>query len=230
LDLTGFGKIAKAIPPEVYTRTAKSALTVFEKVIAPITETTHGFGRYIRQKFDNMVEVEKAIAAFTIEKACLKAQKRASSQGISVGVPQHPKSFVKALEEASRETDPLLHEMWASLLASQLLPGDCHPHFVEILQHFSPSEAILLISLHDGDAVGENDGKYISIDIDRVSSWIAHAEDAEPKPWTASCILLIDFGFADLKAQLWKEPKEDDRPSILYRTRAGSEFLKTVSP
>jgi hypothetical protein len=35
LDLAGFGKIAKAIPKEVYERSAKTLLTTFEKLTAP---------------------------------------------------------------------------------------------------------------------------------------------------------------------------------------------------
>ena len=58
--------------------------------------------------------------------------------------PVSTKTFVKAIEEASKESDPLLHEMWANLLASQLVEETCHPHFVQILSHFSPAEAKLL--------------------------------------------------------------------------------------
>lgn len=60
LDIAGFGKIAKAIPPKVYERSATTLLTAFQQITAPITETTSGLGRYLRQKFDNMVEAEKA--------------------------------------------------------------------------------------------------------------------------------------------------------------------------
>ena len=232
-DLAGLGKLAKAIPAEVYNRTTKSVLTSFEKLIAPITETTSGFGRYIRQKFDGMVEVEKAIATYTLEEACAKAKAKAAELQVCTILPAHPKMFVKALEEGSKETDPLLHQMWASLLASQMLDGFCHPHFVEILPHFSPSEAKLLVSLRDKNTVGANGGQFMSLDIDMFGHWIMHADDAEPKLWTLSCTLLYEFGFADLLAPDTPVELIDSlsysRAPILYRTRSGEEFIKAVS-
>jgi len=172
-DIIGFGKIAKAIPPQVYERSAETLLTTFEKLTAPITETTAGFGRYLRQKFDNMVEAEKAIATYSIEKAINKARLKAEKSGRLIRPPLHPKSFIKAVEESSKETDPLLHEMWANLLASQLIDGQTsHPHFVEILPHFSPEEAQILISLLPMAAVGENAGCYFYATDDSFDYWI----------------------------------------------------------
>jgi hypothetical protein len=146
LDLVGIGKLAKAIPSAVYTQTAKTALTTFEKVVAPITESLHGVGRWVRQKFDTMVEVEKAIAAYTIQEAMERAKARLKA-GDELRKPSHEKSFVIAFEQASKEVDPLLHELWTNLLASQLSDEASHPHFVELLAHLGPSEAALLISL-----------------------------------------------------------------------------------
>ena len=173
-----------------------------------------------------MVRVEKAIATYTLEQARIKAKAKAACLGVSMISPPHLKSFVRALEEASKETDPLLHEMWASLLGSQLLQGYCHPHFVELLPHFSPAEARLLVSLRDWNAVGEHGGEYIMFNIDRLSHWLAHADDNEPKPWTLSCTLLIEFGLADLLATKRTKPGS---PPILHRTHSGTGFLKAVS-
>ena len=92
LDIAGFGKIAKAIPPKVFERSASALITTFEQLVAPITESTSGLGRYLRQKFDNMVEVERAIA---------RAKARAAEIGKPLAPPVHPKSFVKCIEEAS---------------------------------------------------------------------------------------------------------------------------------
>jgi hypothetical protein len=226
LDLAGLGKLAKAIPKEVYTKTTDTLLTSFKKLVAPITETSDGLGRYIHQKFDSMVKEEKALATYTLRQACTRAKAKAASLGVVTVPPAHPKSFVKALEEASKETDPLLHELWANLLASQLLDGYCHPHFVELLPHFSPAEARLLLSLRDWNTVGEHGGKVVMFNIDRCSHWIAHVDDTEAKPWTISCTFLIEFGLADLLA--WRDHKRGD-PPILYRTFSGTEFLKAVS-
>src|SRR6266850_8567238 len=99
LDVAGFGKIAKAIPAKVYQRSAEVVLTTFQDLIAPITETTSGLGRYIRQKFDAMVEVEKALATYTLEEATVRAQARVARAGGSLRPPIHPKTFVRAIEE-----------------------------------------------------------------------------------------------------------------------------------
>ncbi len=225
LDIVGFGKIANAIPKEVYERSAATLLTTFEKLTAPITETTSGLGRYLRQKFDNMVEVEKAIAIFTVEKALCRAKVKAERAGGLLHAPAHSKSFVKAIEEASKETEPLLHEMWSNLLASQLAGEPCHPHFVEILPHFSPAEAKLLVSLLPKSDVGEHGGGYLQYDPDSFTHWVRKTDD-ELNPWCLSCKLLLEFRFADLLAL-----KSNDRPkvAILYRTRSGEDFLAAVS-
>ncbi len=116
LDLIGLGKTAKAIPKKVYEETTHALIKNFNEIVAPITELTSGFGRYLRQKFDNMVEAEKAIGAFTIQNAIEKANKK---QAISP--PKHAKSFIKSFEEASKETDPTLHELWENIISNQLI-------------------------------------------------------------------------------------------------------------
>jgi hypothetical protein len=224
-DLTGLGKVAKAIPKEVYLRTTEALLTTFENLVAPITETSSGFGRYIRQKFDGMVEVEKAIATYTLEKAVARAKAKAALSGAHLK-PVHSKSFVRALEEASKETDPLLHEMWANLLTTQIVDGKSHPHFVETLTHFSPAEAQILSSLNLESNVGENNGPYFYASYDSFKWWVKNATDSEKKPWDYSCSLLCEFGFAYV---LSLEDRSDENVVILYRTTFGEAFLKTVS-
>jgi len=224
LDIAGFGKIAKAIPKEVYERSAATLLTTFEKLTAPITETTSGLGRYLRQKFDNMVEVEKAIATYTIEKAIYRAKQRCERFGGSLHAPVHPKSFVRAIEEASKETDPLLHEMWSNLLASQLSEDVCHPHFVEVLPHFSPADARLLLSLFRRSEVGENEGGFLTFSADSFTYWV-NKTGGDLNPWSLSCEMLIEFRFADL---LGPKPRQNG-VAILYRTASGDAFLTAVS-
>lgn len=225
IDIAGFGKIAKAIPAEVYERSAATLLTTFQQLVAPVTETTGGLGRYLRQKFDNMVEAEKAIATYTVEKAVVRARVITQKAGKELQAPTHPKSFVKAIEEASKETDPLLHEMWANLLTSQLIDNKCHPHFVEILPHFSAAEAKLLVSLIPQSEVGEGSG-YFMYTFDSFAHWIRKNGD-EIKPWTISCMLLCEFHFADILAPKGDYPKD---VTILYRTATGTAFLAAVTP
>jgi hypothetical protein len=226
LDIAGFGKIAKAIPKKVYERSTEVLLTTFQQLTAPITATTSGLGRYLDQKFETMVEVEKAIATYTIEKAISRAQARVSHAGKQLCTPSHPKTFIKTIEEASRETDPLLHEMWANLLASQLTDSNCHPHFVEILSHFGPDEAKLLLSLLPKSEVGENGGGYLLFDYDSSFPYWMRKNGGQLEPWTISCILLCEFQFAGVLA-----PKgtASNGTTILYRTSLGSSFLSVVS-
>lgn len=229
-DLLGFGKLAKAIPDSVYEKSTETLLTTFEKLTAPITETTSGFGRYLRQKFDNMVSAEKAIATYTLEKAIRRARKKARKHHLSINPPIHPKSFVKAIEEASKETDPLLHEMWASLLASQMIQQQCHPHFVEILPHFSPAEAHLLVSLYNRDQVGQTGGGYLYFSYDIFRNWVRKAGDTNLETWTYSCVLLCEFGFADVLAPKKNTYPKEKEVTILFRTVSGNGFLETVTP
>lgn len=229
-DLGGIGKVAQAIPPEVYSKTAGTLLTTFKQLVAPITETTSGFGRYVRQRFDNMVLAEKALATYTLEKAIHRAKIKAERQSLRFGMPPHPKSFIKALEEASKETDPVMHEMWTNLLASSLVEGCCHPHFVESLSHFSPAEAKILVSLREVGEVGEHGGGYLMIFIDEIRYWVTHADDPQPKPWTVSCTLLTDWGFAELLGMKNPpNPPDKNTPTIMFRTIPGNAFLKAVS-
>jgi hypothetical protein len=227
LDIVGFGKIAKAIPEKVYDRSTKTLLTTFENLTAPITEATAGFGRYLRQKFDNMVEAEKAIATYTVEKAIERARSKANKTGRLVRPPLHPKSFVKSVEEASKETDPLLHEMWANLLASQLIDDQSHPHFVEILPHFSPAEAHILISLLPKSEVGKHGGAYLSFTYDSFEHWIRKIGDSKLNKWTLSCVLLCEFHFADILAPAGNYARN---VTLLYRTASGEAFLDAVTP
>jgi len=229
LDLVGLGKLAKAIPEEVYTQSTEVITNTFTQLIAPITESTSGLGRYIRQKFDNMVEVEKAIATYSVQNAIAKAEEKATKKGIKIINPVHSKSFIKAIEESSKETDPTLHEMWENLIADQLVNINFHPHFVEILPHFSPIEANLLISLLNQDEVGENDGGYFGGPHDWILHWVRKNGEKQLNDWTYSCELLREFHFADILPPKDATYNEDENVTILYRTKAGNTFLEAVS-
>lgn len=225
LDLLGIGKLVKSIPPEVYTRSTKTALAMLEELASPVTETTAGLGRYIKQKFDNMVDIEKARGSYAVEEAIRRAREKSHITGRIMQSPASPKTFVKAIEEASKESDPLLYEMWANLLASQLVEETCHPHFVEILSHFSPAEAKLLNSLLPLNEVGENAGGYIGETEGSFTHWMAKS-GGELSPWSVSCELLLDFKFAGMVPP---KGSKHNHATILYRTKLGSAFLSAVS-
>ena len=129
LDVTGVGKIAKAIPAKAWSRLVETACTTFEQCLAPITSTNSGIGRLIQAKFDRLADVEKVLAADVL----LRATQRATSAA------KHPSSSMKSsivvavLEHAGSETDVNLRELWANLLAQEITSGDVHPEVVRIL-------------------------------------------------------------------------------------------------
>ena len=225
LDIFGFGEVAKAIPEKVYEQTADAALTTLKQLISPLTALTSGTGRYLTQKFDNMVDAEKAVAVYTMQKAIHKAKQRCAHIGIPLSPPQNTKVFVRTVEEASKEADPLLHEMWTNLLAAQFTDIGCHPHFVESLTHFSPEEAHLLIELLPIDSIGENSGGFIGSIENYFTHWLPHA-NGNIREWSISCTLLCDFNFANVAGPKSGKP---ERTAILYRTHLGSKFLEAVS-
>ncbi|MCD8401407.1 Abi-alpha family protein [Tenacibaculum finnmarkense] len=222
LDLIGLGETAKAIPKEVYTATTNAIISKFSDIVSPITETTSGIGRYIRQKFDNMVEAEKVIAAVTLENAINKAKNQSD-----LIKPKHLKSFINSFEEASKESDPLLHEMWENLIASQLIESEFHPHFAKILSHFSPAEANLLLNLNEYKDLGEDFSYYLGNPIS-FKNYVIKNHDQKLNNWTYSCELLVEFGFAAVAAPNREIYKDEDHVTILHRTSLGNKFLKTV--
>lgn len=147
-----------------------------------------------------------------------------TTKGIPLHPPQHTKSFVKTVEEAAKESDHLLHEMWTNLLASQFFNDFAHPHFVELLSHFSRLEAELLLSLLPLEQLGGHGGGYFTSDFHQFTRWRRKAGD-EPESWNLSVTLLLDFSFAGITS-----PKvvEDSTP-LLYRTATGPLFLSTCT-
>lgn len=223
LDLIGAGRIAEAIPDEVYVQTAEVVTGTFQKLVAPLTETTAGLGRYLKQKFDSMVDVERALTAFAIEKAVARARERAKVQGVGVHGPGHAKTFVNAIENASRETDSELHEMWVNLIAGDLSDRPAHPHFVQLLSELNSDEARLLRYLRSRIDAGDTSDRFIGVQYDGFASWSRRSSGTD-YPWTDSCALLCEFGLATVV------PDNPNRRghAILFRTRKGDSLLKAV--
>ena len=221
LDLIGLGRLAKSIPDSVYNQTTETILTTFEKLIAPITETTSGLGRYIRQKFDTMVDIEKSLFLYSMQNVHDKLAKKK----LNVDHVPTPKILIKAMEEVSKETDPLLNVLWTNLLYSQLIDQRSHPYFINILSNLSATEALLLESLNSFDDIGEI-SKNILILPHKITSWVIKNEGID-RDWDFSCSLLCEFGLT--KTVTPSKRKEGEGTVILYRTDIGDEFLKAVT-
>lgn len=140
LDLTGVGKLAKAIPAKAWIEVVHTACETFREAIAPFTATTSGVARLIEAKFDRLVDAEKLLAADVVRKASQKAQRTPRKKART---PQ-PKIVVAAIEASANETDVLLRDLWSNLLAQELVDGQMHPEFPRILSRLSTTDARVL--------------------------------------------------------------------------------------
>lgn len=221
IDLFGLGKLAKAIPEYVYTKTTDTPLKTFEIIIAPITETTSGLGRYIKQKFDNMVEIERSLLEYSLEKTKNKLERK----GLKPNSSPSPRSIVRIIEELSKETDYLLNEMWTNLLCTEITSGKSHPFFINALSSLSKGEAILLQNLKSFDEVGEFKKNILMLPRS-IRYYIIEDQGAQAE-WNMPCALLLEYGLASTVVP--KSHQSGDNTALLYRTELGDAFLKAVT-
>jgi hypothetical protein len=120
-----------------------TACETFEKCVAPLTELTGGIGRLISARFNRLVDAEKVLAAETIERASKKAYK-----ANEIPVQRFkPNIFISVIDHASQQTDCNIRELWANLLAQELLDGDVHPEVVKILSRINAQDAQTLAEI-----------------------------------------------------------------------------------
>ncbi|MEK7801941.1 MAG: Abi-alpha family protein [Pseudomonadota bacterium] len=169
LDLTGAGKLAKAIPAKAWTRLVDTACDAFEKCLAPITETTGGIGRLIAAKFDRLVDAEKIMTAETFQKASekIKKAKREPKGNYKPGI------IVKVIEEASKQTDVNIRELWANLLAQEILDGSIHPEVVSILARINADDAQTLARIAEDAPKNEHTKAFVTSYTNSISLGIA---------------------------------------------------------
>lgn len=143
LDLAGIGKLAKAIPDSAWLKLVDTACDTFSKIIAPITSTTMGLGKLIEAKFDGMIDAQKVLAADAVERANQKIKKsnKTSKGKIKSTV------ILSAIEKASIETDDNIRDIWANLIANEILGGDVHPEFPRLVERLSSNDAIVLLEI-----------------------------------------------------------------------------------
>ena len=220
LDLVGIGKLAKAIPDSVYEQGTETITSTFIKLVAPITETTSGIGRYIQQKFDNMVDIEKSILTYSIQ----NAQDRAVEKNLKIGHVATPKNLIKIIEEVSKETDPILNTLWTNLLCSELTNQETHPFFIDILSKLSVKEAQLLNSLNTFNNIGSIKSSTLILP-HKITSWVKE-NNSNVNKWDFSCNLLYEFGLA--KTVTPSMHTNGSGTVTLYRTDIGEDFLNAV--
>lgn len=125
--------LSRAIPAEAWVEIVVTACQTFRSVVAPITSLTSGVGRLIEAKFDRLLDAEKVLAAATLARAQEKVVRSNQEQTRNVKA----EILIAVIEEASSQTDPLLHELWSNLLAREFIGGSVHPEFPKLLGRLS---------------------------------------------------------------------------------------------
>ncbi len=143
LDLTGAGKIAKAIPAESWKKAVDTACDTFSQLISPITKTTAGLGMLIEAKFDSMADIQKVYAADAVKAAKEKVDRSKKKVGLN------PKAsvIIRSLDNAANETDDNLRDIWANLIANEMIDGLVHPDFPNTLERLSSIDAQFLAKI-----------------------------------------------------------------------------------
>jgi hypothetical protein len=80
------------------------------------------------------------MAAETLSRA---SEKLKSAKRTRTGTPKAP-IILAAIESSASETDPLIRELWANLLAQELDGGRVHPEFPQVLRRLSAQDAHVL--------------------------------------------------------------------------------------
>ena len=212
LDLAGIGKLANSIPESAWQKFVDTACDTFSNIIAPVTSTTLGLGKLLEAKFDGMIEAQKLLATDAVQRANQKIEKS----------NQQPQGKIKstiiihAIEKTSIETDENIRDIWANLIANEILKGDVHPEFPRLLERLSSNDAIVLLE------IAENSQK------DKIKLAIRTI---------AMSLNILGVSFSALledktdfhREHLWNLNLIQKLDGKWYLTLLGEEFLKSVS-
>ena len=157
LDLAGYGKIAKAIPPEAYKEVIDTACDTFKDLVAPVTATTRGVGELIQAKFDRLIGIEKAIAAQTIQNAKERARdpnlERASLSLLNI-----------YFREGIHQDEKPMQDLWSNVMAASFDGETIHPELCRILGKMTSQDTVYFIQVaqsHLGETI-KTGLKYLS--------------------------------------------------------------------
>jgi len=143
MDLMGIGELGKAIPPAAWKRIVETACSTFENVLAPITETTGGLGRFIKARFDRLTEPEKVVVANTFATAHEKVERSGVRRNPSLDVAL----ILKVTECSASQIDPNLRELWSNLLARELTEGSVHPEIANVLGRLTVEDVVRFLEI-----------------------------------------------------------------------------------
>jgi len=208
LDIVGIGKLAEAVPDQVWTSLVDTACITFKQLILPITAITSGTGRLIEAKFDRLVDAEKVIASQTIsratEKASLSSRKRKNEP--------KPSIILKVIEDSSAEVDKTLRELWTNLVANEFVDGSVHPEFVRILSRLSAVDAQRLIEIAQ-----KSELKMPKIALEILNLIVRQIGLSQDEPTTFIDVHLSTLNLIEKSDGIWK------------LTITGRAFLESVS-
>ena len=149
LDLTGLGKAMQAVPESAWAQLVDTACSTFKALVAPITSTSAGAGRFIQAKFDRLVDTEKVLVAGALERATEKAKAKGGELR-----PPRIRIAQAAIDATAVESDQAMRELWSNLLAQEMLNNSVHPEVCHILSRLGPQDARLLAELAQEGARG----------------------------------------------------------------------------
>ena len=142
-------QIAKSVPKESWTQVTKTACETFEKLILPITATTEGVGRLIQDKFEQLSETQKILAAKCLQEAHEKSYSNIKKQKTII----KPVVVYEALENTDNQTDETIRSLWSNLLANEFTDGSVHPEIAKLLSRLTTQDALLLVRIAKNDSV-----------------------------------------------------------------------------
>lgn len=134
--------VIQALPPEAINTAVNSACRTIEAIIAPITATTSGVGLLIRTHFECLSEAKKASLALILD----RTKRMLEASNAQLKKEPNPQVVVAALDAASITVDPDLREMWANLLAQEIIYG-VHPQIPVILARMTSEDAKRLVRI-----------------------------------------------------------------------------------
>jgi len=132
------------IPNKAWNKLVETACETFKELIYPLTAFTHGSGRMIENKFNELTSIQQIFASASIKKA---KQKIDDSDKEIDQVIIKPIIIYEMFKNIDNQSDPTIQELWANLLANEFTSGGVHPEIAILLGKITSNDAILLAKI-----------------------------------------------------------------------------------
>lgn len=142
IDLIGIGRSMKAIPPQSWARLVDTACETFEAIVSPLTKTLGGIGRLIDSKFDSLSDAQKILVAESFATARSKAKKSRKTY-----CQPRAQTIIQVMEFTADQVDLGIRELWANLLAQEMIGESAHPEIGRVLNRLCSDDAQLLSAI-----------------------------------------------------------------------------------